>query len=314
MNVALVHRISNVFADPNATPNSNGSETANAAVQIRAVSVEDGSTVMDAGLDGGHAAFMVFFNDANARAIEAMYSTADVVEQRRVALDLLDLQVGEDVLDVGCGPGFLVCEMARRVGLPGSVHGVDPSTSMLAAAVRRSAGEDAAPLRFVVGEALGLPFLDGTFDAVTATQVYEYVPEMSAALAEVRRVLRPGGRLLIVDTDWDSLVWHSSDPARMRRVLAAWDEHLADPYLPRRLGRLLSDAGFRVTQRHVHPMLNTGYDENMFSAGVIGLVADFVPGRAGVTQTEAQAWRADLVGLGADYFFSLNRYLFLAVK
>ena len=47
---------------------------------------------------------------------------------------------------------------------------------------------------------------------------------------------------------------------------------------------------------------------------MIGLVADFVPGRAGLTDAEAQAWRADLVGLGADYFFSLNRYLFLAVK
>jgi hypothetical protein len=100
----------------------------------------------------------------------------------------------------------------------------------------------------------------------------------------------------------------------MRRVLTAWDEHLADPYLPRRLGRLLTDAGFTVMHTHVHPIFNTGYDEHVFSAGVIGLVADFVPGRAGVTQTEAQAWRADLVGLGADYFFSLNRYLFLAVK
>jgi SAM-dependent methyltransferase len=159
-----------------------------------------------------------------------------------------------------------------------------------------------------------LPFPDGSFDAVTATQVYEYVPDVSAALAEARRVLRPGGRLLVLDTDWDSLVWHSSDPARMRRVLTSWDEHLADPHLPRRLGRLLTDAGFTVVRRHVHPILNTGYDERMFSSGVIGLVADFVPGRAGVTRAEAQAWRADLVALGADYFFCLDRDLFLAVK
>ena len=80
------------------------------------------------------------------------------------------------------------------------------------------------------------------------------------------------------------------------------------------LGRLLTDAGFTVTRRLVHPVLNAGYDASTFSAGVIGLIADFVPGRAGVTDAEAQAWRADLVGLSADYFFSLNRYLFLAVK
>jgi ubiquinone/menaquinone biosynthesis C-methylase UbiE len=185
---------------------------------------------------------------------------------------------------------------------------------MLAAAARRRVGGHAATVRFVVGEALRLPFADMSFDAVTATQAYEYVPEISGALAEARRALRPGGRVLVLDTDWGSLVWHCSDPARMRRVLAAWDEHVADPYLPRRLNRLLVNAGFSPARRQVHPIFNTGYEEHTFSAAMIGLVAAFVPGRAGVTQTEAQAWRSDLAALGEDYFFSLNRYLFLAVK
>ena len=257
---------------------------------------------------------MVAFDATVARTIETMYTTADVVEQRRVVLELLNPQTGENILDIGSGPGYLACEIAQRVGPYGAVHGIDPSTSMLATAARRNAGEHAAPVHFGAGDALTLPFPDGSFDAVTATQVYEYVADMPAAIAEARRVLRPAGRLLILDTDWDSLVWHSTDPARMRRVLTAWDEHLADPHLPCRLGRLLTDAGFTVTRRHVHPILNAGYDANTFSAGVIGLVTDFVPGRAGVTNAEAQAWRADLIELGADYFFSLNRYLFLAVN
>jgi ubiquinone/menaquinone biosynthesis C-methylase UbiE len=116
------------------------------------------------------------------------------------------------------------------------VHGVDPSESTLATAAHRRAGEHAAPVSFGTGDALALPFPDDSFDAVTTTQVYEYVADMPAALAEARRVLRTGGRLLILDTDWDSLVWHSSDPARMRRILTAWDEHLADTHLSRRLG------------------------------------------------------------------------------
>jgi hypothetical protein len=100
----------------------------------------------------------------------------------------------------------------------------------------------------------------------------------------------------------------------MQRILAAWDEHLADPYLPRRLTRLLENARFALSQRSVIPLLNVGYDPDTLSAGMIGFITVFVPGRNGVTESEATAWAEDLVSLGADYFFSLNRYVFVAVK
>ncbi len=254
------------------------------------------------------------FDDEASRRAEALYAARDFVEQRRATRAALALGLGENVLDIGSGPGLLACEMAAEVGALGSVDGVDPSESMLALARGRRPPEGAAVMRFVAGDACALPYGEETFDAAVATQVYEYVQDMPAALGEAFRVLRPGGRLLVLDTDWGSLVWHSRDAERMRRVLAAWEEHLVDPHLPRRLTGLLSAAGFSVARRAAIPLLNAGYVPDSLSAGMIGFITAFVPGRQGLSEHEARDWAQDVTALGDDYFFSLNRYLFLAVK
>ena len=249
------------------------------------------------------------FDAATSRRVEATYTTPDVVEQRRIIVGALSLQPGERVLDIGSGPGFLACEMASAVGPSGAVTGIDPSRDMLSLA----AGRDApAHVTFELGDATDLPFADGTFDVVTSTQVYEYVADMPRALTEARRVLRRGGRVLVLDTDWDSIVWACSDADRMRRVLGAWDAHLADPYLPRRLAGLMADAGLEVTDCRVVPLLNASYSENSYSAFLIGTIAAFLAGRGSVPADEVTAWADDLTSLGRDYFFSLNRYVFIA--
>jgi arsenite methyltransferase len=243
---------------------------------------------------------MLQFDDAAAKQVESTYMTPDVVEQRRATRALLALEPGERVLDIGSGPGFLAEEMAEEVGPEGAVHGVDPSESMLAISRRRE-----TRVEYAIGDAVSLPYEDETFDAVIATQVYEYVPDMPAALAEARRVLRPGGRLLILDTDWDAIVWHSTDRDRMLRVLEKWNDHLADPYLPRRLPGLLRDAGFELASTTIIPILNQGAGTETLSHGVMPLIADFV---------SDQEWKEDLLAMGEDYFFSLNRYVFVAYK
>jgi arsenite methyltransferase len=254
------------------------------------------------------------FDDDMSRRIAATYTTPDVVEQRRQVLELLALQRGESVLDIGAGPGFLAAEMAEVVGSEGSVYGIDLSESMLAIAAEREPLEKSAALHFQTGGATELRFDDASFDTVTSTQVYEYVEDMPTALAEANRVLRPGGRILVLDTDWDSIVWRSREPDRMRRVLTVWDEHLADPHLPQRLTGLLGDAGFSVRSTTAIPMLNVGYDPRTYSAGLIGFISGFVAGRSGITQAETDGWRDELESSGTDYFFSVNRYVFVAAK
>jgi arsenite methyltransferase len=107
-------------------------------------------------------------------------------------------------------------------------------------------------------------------------------------------------------------VWRSSEDGRMARVLRAWDEHLAHPHLPRVLPELLTDGGFRLRRSEIVPVLNVSYERETYSANLLGMIAEFVSGRQGITAEEASAWADDLRSLGQNYFFSLNRYLFVA--
>lgn len=253
------------------------------------------------------------YDRAAAERLVAIYLTPDVAATRRRVLEALAPRSGERLLDVGAGPGFLAAAAADRIGPSGYVCGVDVSAPLLAYA-RERAG---VPwLEFRHGDATALPFADGAFDAAVSMQVLEYVPEVDAALAEIARVLRPGGRALVVDTDLDSLVWHVQDRARADRVLAAWAEHCPHPHLPRTLSGRLARAGLDVEASWAMPILNAAFHPNTFSNRIIDLIAAFVVGRRGVSAADAQAWAEDLRGCGraGDYFFSLNRYVFQARK
>ena len=248
------------------------------------------------------------FDDAGARRVEAMYQTPDIVEQRARTLERLALRPGEYVLDLGCGPGLLALEMAGRVGPAGRVDGLDASPSMLALAGRRCASRPWVHLHS--GDVTALPFEDNAFDAAVSAQVYEFVPDIRRALGELRRVLKPGGRAIIIDTDWESCVWHSGDDARMRRVLACWDAHCPHPHLPRELVPRLHAAGLTVTSVGVIPIVNVAFDPLSYSAGAIEMLADYA--RAHLDERTAADWAADLRVLAerGEYFFSLNRYVF----
>ena len=119
---------------------------------------------------------------------------------REKALDLARLKPGEAVLDIGCGTGTLAIAAKQRVGPAGKVYGVDASPEMLARAGRK-ANKAGAEVVFKNGIAEGLPFPDGEFDAVLSTVMLHHLGRKARQQCahEVRRVLKPGGRVLAVD-------------------------------------------------------------------------------------------------------------------
>ena len=133
---------------------------------------------------------MLQFDENAARHLQRMYSTPDVVQQRAEVLALLAAQPGERVLDVGSGPGFLVASLADAVGPERRRPRARPERADEHRRARPARGP--AWVRIDEGDALALPYPDGAFDAAVSTQVYEYVADVPAALAELRRVLRTG--------------------------------------------------------------------------------------------------------------------------
>jgi ubiquinone/menaquinone biosynthesis C-methylase UbiE len=147
----------------------------------------------------------------------------------------------ERVLDVGCGTGALLEAVRER--WPGAAGvGVDLSLEMLAIARRRLP----PAVALVAADAGRLPFADGAFDGATCTSVLHHWPEPATALAEVARVLRPGGRLVL--TDW------SDDDPRLRlfsRLLRLFDRSHHRSYRSAEARILLESAGFRIERvRH----------------------------------------------------------------
>ena len=125
--------------------------------------------------------------------------------------DLLQLAPGRQVLDVGCGIGVDLPTLAERVGTQGLVIGLDHDPTLLRTAKEASAGR--SNLRLVVAEAQELPFPNRSFDAVRADRVLQYIPESAQVMAEMARVLQPGGTVALVEPDWRTIALFPASPA-----------------------------------------------------------------------------------------------------
>ncbi|GAA4483480.1 hypothetical protein GCM10023191_005120 [Actinoallomurus oryzae] len=164
---------------------------------------------------------------------------------KRRMLEELDVRAGQTVLDVGCGPGTDLESLAERVTPAGAVIGVDRDERMVDAARERTADFAAVDVR--LGDVHDLPLAAGTVDRARTDRVLQHVDDPLQALIQIHRVLRPGGRLVMGEPDWDTLAIDHPDS----RLSSAYTRHVTDKVIRnarigRQLARLATEAGFFV--------------------------------------------------------------------
>jgi arsenite methyltransferase len=248
------------------------------------------------------------FDEKLAEQMEVVYRSRDVLRRRRLVYEALGAQPGERILDVGCGPGFYASELLDQVGPEGSVVGLDSSPAMLAVAAHRTEGRRG--VEFHQADATALPVEDATFDRAVCVQVLEYVSDVESGLREIHRALRPGGRAVIWDVDWATLSWHSHDPARMERALRAWDQHLADPTLPRTLAPRMRAAGFEDVTIEGHAFATADFTPDAYGSALLPLMTDYLATVDGFGPSEAEAWADEqrLLAERGEFYFACMQF------
>jgi ubiquinone/menaquinone biosynthesis C-methylase UbiE len=234
-----------------------------------------------------------------------------VIAWKSVILDGLGLSAGVKVLDLGCGVGDDAFDIAAKLGPGGHVTGVDFSEVLIAEASRRATGRN-LPVSFEVGDAQSLRFPDRSFDAVRTERMLMHIPDPAGALAEMARVLRPGGRIAVQDFDWETQFCDSPYKDTTRKIALSFCDGMKNGWIGRRLPGLFRDAGMTdvaVTFRTV----TVPYDFLQLLVG--GHIVRAVSSGA-LSAKEADLWWTDLSQANAEggFLYGFTAFIVSGVK
>lgn len=221
----------------------------------------------------------------------------------------LHLAPGRTLLDVGCGPGFHTVAMGGIVGSGGRIEGVDHDPLMIAAAQERARASGVGGwVSHRLGDAYALPFKDGAFDACRSERMLQHLEHPDRAVAEMMRVTKRGGRVVIADSDFGSLSMDGVDAALERRMAVFKAERtLHNGYSGRGLWRLMRAAGLMDVSVQPIAMHTT-----VLGVARLILMLDEVEARASVdgafTAVELAEWRRQLAAAedAGEFYVSLT--------
>jgi ubiquinone/menaquinone biosynthesis C-methylase UbiE len=219
-------------------------------------------------------------------------------------------QPGACVLDVGCGPGFDTVALAQVVGEVGAVVGVDHDPTMVAEADQRAAAAGVAGwTQHLVASATALPLEDARFDACRSERLFQHLADPPAALAEMARVTRPGGWIVVLETDYPTLSVETEEVELERRLARFTTNRVRSGCAARGLYGMFQRAHLLDIEIEVHPQIFTRYDH--VRRGWLNGVEREALAAGSITEEELARWRASLERIAAEngFFATLNHNL-----
>lgn len=208
------------------------------------------------------------------------------------SIEMLRLGPTTVALDAGCGTGEDALWLAKDIGPKGRVWGIDTSMAMVQDSMRRAAGTQ-LPVSFRVSSLDATGFDDATFDAVRSDRVFQHLVDPAAALSELLRVLKPGGRIVLSDTDWGSCLVDGQDNDAMKAYLSFTGSSVKNPWSGRRLHPLLRAAGLADIEVVADTVFFVDYPVFASICGMETTLATAVAAGA-LSEPGAQAIRDDL--------------------
>jgi len=197
-----------------------------------------------------------------AAALEERAQALDQVQVNAALAEALAPVAGEHILEVGCGSGVLCRQIAPGVVPGGKITGVDISPEFLriAQGYATSAGLSGS-MQWGAGQAEVLPFQDASFNGVYAARLLLHVSDPQAILNELVRVVRPGGRVVVMDWDFDTVALDHSDRELTRRI-THWrcDHHGGNNWSGRQLWRLMTAT--ELVNVKATPVVSVAHHEN----------------------------------------------------
>lgn len=264
-----------------------------------------------------------FVNELDMATIERLIARLENRAQDTVFARLLEkyaarlvLPPSAQVLEVGCGTGAVLRSLARRDDFSGKVFGVDQCQTFIESAYKFSYAENLGDrVDFRVGDAHHLDFPDATFDAVIAHTVISHVSEPAAVLREMRRVVRPGGIVVIFDGDYASLTYAFPDHAfgqEMDHALA--DATFNNPLIMRDLPRLLPELELKLVSAWGDAVVEIG--NGSYYRSFAETYAPFVTSAGLLPKAAVESWLTAQRQSMEDgtFFASCNYYTYLAQR